>query len=1119
MNIPEWLRDLGLDEYASAFRDNHIDPQLLLRLTARDLKEIGVASVGHRRKIVDAIGELRKQAVHSAHPAMAPSELGNAPVGAPEPEVERRQLTVMFCDLVGSTALASRLELEDLRDLIGAYHRCVSDTVQGLGGFVAKYMGDGVLVYFGYPQAHDDDAEQAVRAGLELIEAVGRLELPSRLQIRIGIATGIVVVGDILGSGEARERGVVGETPNLAARLQSLAEPDSVVIGQKTHHLLGRLFDFRDLGGHAVKGFSDPIRAYQVLRPSSIASRFAALHGDHPTYLVGRDEELETLLRRWQRSRDAEGQVILLSGEPGIGKSRIAVAIMEKISAEQHTRLCYFCSPHHTDSAYYPIICQLEQAATLNHYNDATAKLDKLDALLLSTSTAVEDRSLIADLLSLPMDGRFPALELSPQQRKSRTLEALIRQLEVLACREPILMVFEDVHWIDPTTMELLDRIVDRVRTLPVLVVVTFRPEFTHPWARHPHVSEMMLDRLGPHDGIALVKRILGKRSLTAHAVRQIVERTDGIPLFLEELTKAVVESSADGDGTFPTASSSDSAIPATLHDSLMARLDRLGPAKQVAQIGAVIGREFSFELLASVSERYSPSELRASLDQLIASGLLLRRGTEADIFLFKHALVQDAAYSTLLRRPRQQLHDKIARALEAHFPDRAAREPEVLAHHLSEASEPLRASEYWLTAGAQAARRSANVEAIAHFSRGLNELKSLPSGPDKDRRELALQTAIGTPLISVHGYAAAQTGAAYSRARALCHQYGDSLSLHAMLSGEFVYHFVRGDYEVMRQLAAEAGRSAERTGDEALLLAGHRMAGMAAMHFGSLATARSEFETILRLYDPGRHRLPPVLYIHDPKISALSYLPIIDWILGYPDRARSIAAEAFRYAGELNQANLTAHVRTFAGAGLQELLGEVSAVAEHADAMISLADQHSLGYWRLNGLFLRGWVSATSGDLPQGIALMRESLNGRAAMGVSWHQIRYLCMLSATLQNPDAAETGLRVIAEARELVAGHEEHLWEAELQRIEAELLAFCGSAAERESGYLAALATARRQAAKSLELRAAVGLTRLWTHQSRSGECRELLGPLCASFTEGFETSDVRQATQLLGALHT
>ena len=344
MNIPEWLRDLGLDEYASAFRDNHIDPQLLLRLTARDLKEIGVASVGHRRKIIDAIGELRKQAVHSAHPAMAPSELGNAPVGAPEREVERRQLTVMFCDLVGSTALASRLELEDLRELIGAYHRCVSDTVQGLGGFVAKYMGDGVLVYFGYPQAHDDDAEQAVRAGLELIEAVGRLELPSRLQIRIGIATGIVVVGDILGSGEARERGVVGETPNLAARLQSLAEPDSVVIGQKTHHLLGRLFDFRDLGGHAVKGFSDPIRAYQVLRPSSIASRFAALHGDHPTYLVGRDEELETLLRRWQHSRDAEGQVILLSGEPGIGKSRIAVAILEKISAEQHTRLCYLSS-------------------------------------------------------------------------------------------------------------------------------------------------------------------------------------------------------------------------------------------------------------------------------------------------------------------------------------------------------------------------------------------------------------------------------------------------------------------------------------------------------------------------------------------------------------------------------------------------------------------------------------------------------------------------------------------------------------------------------------------------------------------------------------------------------
>jgi predicted ATPase len=650
-----------------------------------------------------------------------------------------------------------------------------------------------------------------------------------------------------------------------------------------------------------------------------------------------------------------------------------------------------------------------------------------------------------------------------------------------------------------------------------VLLIVTFRPEFSPPWTGQ--LSTITLSRLGQRDGVTLVEKVLGKQDLPAEAIREIVERTDGVPLYLEEFTKAVVETWAEGDRALSTTSGADLGIPATLHASLMARLDRLGAAKNVAQMGAAIGREFSHELLAAVVP-YSATELQALLDQLTSSGLVFRRGTTTDaLYLFKHALVQDAAYNTLLRRPRQQLHSKIARALEERFPDRAAREPEVLAHHFAEAGQAARAIESWLMAGKQAAQRSANLEAIDHFARGLKALESLPPGSEKDRKELALQTAIGTALVSVHGYAAPQTGAAYGRARALCQNFGDAAALHATLSGEFVYHFVRGDHAMMQQLTMEARRTAERIGDDAFQLAGHRMGGITAMYDGYFTEAEREYETILRLYDPDRHRPPPVLYVHDPKISALAYLAIIEWIRGYPDKAQALAIEALGFAEELNQANLTAHVRTYAGAGLDELLGETSAVRGHADAIVALADQHSLHYWRLNGLFLQGWAIAQDGSVADGLTLMRQNLAGRSALGVSWYHVRYLCMLATTLQKSGAAEAGLRVVAEAKDQIARHAEHMWDSELERIEAELLGLrARSAKECEPLFLSALATARRQSAKSFELRAAVGLARLWVEQGRCDESRDLLGSVYKSFTEGFGTRDLTRARQLLDRLH-
>ena len=567
MDIGVWLRGLGLGQYEQVFHEHKIGADVLPSLTVEDLKDLGVTLVGDRRRLLEAIAAFGA--------AASAATVATAPVRA---DAERHQLTVMFCDLVGSTALSSQLDPEDLREVIAAYHRAVAETVARFDGFVAKYMGDGVLVYFGYPMAHEDDAERAVRSGLDLIDAVGRLEL----QARVGIATGLVVVGDLIGEGSAQEQSVVGETPNLAARLQALAEPDAVVIAAGTRRLLGDLFEYRDLGAVEVKGIAAPVSASQVLRPSVVASRFEALRGSALSPLIGRDEEIDLLLRRWARTKAGNEQVVLISGEPGIGKSRAAVAVLEQLHAESHLRLRYFCSPYHQDSALFPFIDQLGRAAGFAHDDPPVAKLGKLEALLSGAAPAEEDVALIADLLSLPVSERNPLPNLSPQRKKERTLEALIRQLEGLARQQPVVLVFEEAHWIDPTSRDLLDLTVERIGSLPVLLIVTYRPEFQPPWTGQPHVTLLTLNRLDRRERTALVAQVAGGEALPEEVVAQIVDRTDGVPLFVEELTKSVLESVAPLVG-----------IPTTLHDSLMARLDRLASVRRVAQIGAAIGREF----------------------------------------------------------------------------------------------------------------------------------------------------------------------------------------------------------------------------------------------------------------------------------------------------------------------------------------------------------------------------------------------------------------------------------------------------------------------------------------------------------------------------------------------
>ena len=600
--VAEWLEKLGLGQYAQRFAENDISFSVLPDLTDQHLKEIGVL-LGHRLQLLRAVAELTSGEKGVPKPAVA-----SAGSDAPQDTAERRQVTVMFSDLVGSTALSARMDPEDLREVIAAYQKAVAATVQRFGGFVAKYLGDGVLVYFGYPQAHEDDAERAVRAAIELIQAVSSLKSGAPLQTRVGIGTGLVVVGDLIGSGEAQGRGIVGETPNLAARLQAIAEPNTVVIAESTRRLLGNLFDLEDLGAKELKGIA-PVRAWAALRPASVESRFEALHGSGLTELVGREEELELLLRRWSKAKAGGGQVALLSGESGIGKSRLTAALMERLESEPHTRLRYFCSPQHTDSALYPVIGQMERAAGLAHGDTAKIKYDKLDALLAQTSTSAQDLSLFADMLSLPNDGRYPTLDMTPEQRRHKTLEALGSQLKALSRSSPVLMIFEDAHWTDPTSLEVVSRIVDWLRNLRVLLIVTFRPEFDPPWIGRPYVSALTLNRLGQREIETVIDNVLGNKLIPASIRQDIIERTDGIPLFVEEMTKAVLEAGSEGavQQTVASFPSPALAVPASLQASLMARLDRLGAAKELAQVGAAIGREFSHALLSAVVNKPEP--------------------------------------------------------------------------------------------------------------------------------------------------------------------------------------------------------------------------------------------------------------------------------------------------------------------------------------------------------------------------------------------------------------------------------------------------------------------------------------------------------------------------------
>ena len=1116
--IAEWLEKLGMSEYAQRFAENKIDVSVLRHLTDQDLKDISVP-LGHRRKMLAAIAELQ-----GATPSKPEPVAGVDP--KPHDAAERRQVTVMFSDLVGSTALSAQMDPEDLREVISAYQKCVADTVGRLGGFIAKFMGDGVLIYFGYPQAHEDDAERAVRAGLELIAAVTGLKTHAALQTRVGIATGLVVVGDLIGSGASQEQAIVGETPNLAARLQGVAEPNSVVIAESTRKLLGDLFELEDLGAKDLKGVEGPARAWTALRPASVEGRFDAFHASGLTELVGREEELEILLRRWSRAKSGEGQVVLLSGEAGIGKSRLTAALLERLSAEPHTRIRAFCSPQNTDSALYPSIGQMERAAGLTRDDKLQAKLDKLDAVLAQSSTSAEEAALFAEMLSIPNDGRYPALELTPQQRRQRTLDALVLQAVALSRQKPLLMIFEDAHWTDPTSLELWGRVVDRIPNLRALLIVTFRPEFGPPWIGRPYVTALTLNRLAQREIDAMIDRVVGNKLLPASVRQDIIERTDGIPLFVEEMTKAVLEAGSESAAkrTAAAVPSPALAVPASLHASLMARLDRLGSAKEVAQIGAVIGREFPHALIAAVARKAEP-ELGSALNRLIEAGLLFRQGMAPHAtYLFKHALVQDAAYGTLLREPRRALHARIAATLESQFSEITETRPELLARQCTDAGLIEKAAGLWGKAGQRSLERFALNEAVAQFTRALDQVASLPATPALRREQIKLQVGLANALYHARGMTAIETGAAFDQARVMIeHAEGlgehieDPLLLYSVLYGVFIAKFLNFDGDAAFALARQFLALAEQQKARAPIMIGHRLLGTTLLCMGDAAEGLSHLDQALALYDPTVHRPLATRFGHDVGAATLTFRPLALWLLGYPktalletDRAREAAREIDHIPTLLFALACTALTHICCGADM--------AATVHLEECIALAQGKS-PFMKLLAAVQQGCVLAQTGKASDAIQAINTEIAGLRAIGATGWCTCYFCHLALAYSALGKFDDAWRSIDEAMTAVELTKEGWYRAEINRVAGEIALKSPEpdAVKAEAYFERALAVARRQQAKSWELRAAMSLARLWRDQGKSQQARELLAPVYGWFTEGFDTRDLKEAKVLLEKL--
>ena len=1108
MDVGSWLRSLGLAQYEAAFRDNHIDEAALPKLTVDDLKHLGVVAIGDRRKMLTAIEAL------------------NAPAAADAADAaERRQLTVMFCDLVGSTALSARLDPEDMRQVIQAYQDSCLGVLARYDGFVAQFYGDGILATFGFPRAHEDDAARAVYAGLDIAEAVGRLETGAceKLAVRVGIATGLVVVGDIVRQGAAQEQVIVGDTPNLAARLQGLADAGGVVISSATRRLIGDRFRLADLGRRGVTGLVDPVEAYAALGVSQTESRFDAAHSARLTAFVGREAESAELIARQRRAWGGEGHTVLISGEAGIGKSRLSAWLAAQVADIPHTRLRYQCSPYHRDSALYPFVQQFERAAGIAPQEPSEVKLDKLEKVLgLATGRTSEVVPLIASMLSIPLGRRYPALTVSPAEQRRLTLSALLDQMEGLARQSPLLMLFEDAQWADATSLEVLDLVVERAPRLPVLLLITFRPEFDAPWLAAPGVSRVALGRLDRVDAETLVERVTGGRKLPADVMAQIVAKTDGVPLFIEELTKTVLESGLlieEPDRYRLDGPLLPLAIPSTLQDSLMARLDRLAAVKEIAQVGAVIGREFAYALLGAVVGR-DESALRAALLQLEGSELVFRHGSPPDArYAFKHALVQDTAYESLLKSRRQILHRKIAETLREQFPGIVAAEPELIAHHFTQAGLTAPAIEYWGRAGDLALRRSAYKEAIAHLGKAIEMAEALVGAQEEceKSRRLKLQVAYGNAMIAAHGHGAPETIAAFKRAHELGADAGDVdtrlSSNYGLWAGSYVHGYLTG---MLGPAQAFLHDVESRSGSPEAGVA-HRAYGVTQWFGGQYVEARAHLEQAVAIFDPERDRDLAFRFGQDVGVSAMVYLAIALWPLGEVDRARRIADATAARIANLN--HLATSTYGLMHCAMFEIIARnVDRAAPLAKAVSSVAHEHGIALWIAYGAFLEAWVDLRSGAPEAGLARIRRAVALLRQGDVGAFQPLVRAALAEAEARGGETEAALATLEGSLKDLERSGQRWFDAELHRMRGEIL-FRKNAADpapAEKAFLASLGVAQAQNCRSFELRAALAVARLYRATGRDGAACAVLGRALEGFAPTPELPEVAQALEVLRA---
>ena len=1110
-DIQIWLAELGLAKYTPAFEEAEIEFADLAYLSEDDLKEMGLP-IGPRRRITEAIRILTGKvdtetaAPHEQAVTQPGSDSASKTTAVPGTDAERRHLTVMFVDLVSSTEMASRLDAEDMRNVIIGYQNTVAGVVGRYDGLVAKFMGDGVMCYFGWPRAGEDDAERAVRAGLAIIESVRSIKAPDGIALatRIGVATGVVIVGDLIGSGPAQEAAVVGETPNLAARLQGIAQPNQIVLPSETQRLLGNTYQLTSIGAQELKGVGAPVEAFVVEGETSVESRFAARQSGTLSPIVGRDREIELMLERWTQARSGQGQMVVVNGEAGIGKSRITKAVIDAVAKDYHTRITYQCSPYHTDSAFYPVIQHLAFAAGFAPADGPDTRLDKLEALLGQDNDTLK---LVAAMMGLNESARLGALEVSPAQQRAHTMKALAKLLVAQSRDRPVLLVYEDLHWIDPTSLELLDLLLDAITDQKIMILATARPSFEHIFGGHPIVTRFSLNRLGKGQIAAIVAKLTDNKPIPDEIMEVITNRTDGVPLFVEELTKTILESGAlqdTGDRLVLDGPLSTIAIPTTLHDSLMARLDRLQPIKEVAQTAACIGREFGHGLLVQISSM-SETALDTALQGLIEAELIYRRGLPPEAsYLFKHALVRDAAYESLLKPRRQGIHERIFRVFEAD--DEVA--PEIVAHHASLALLPEKAVLCWKRAGTIAQARPAYDEAANHIKAAISLVETLLDKPEWAEMHLRLLVQLAQIYISKEGYASNRASEAFAHALEKINSTENSELRVAIYYGTWIGPYIGGRLTESWQLANQLVEEMESDAEPISRLISLRMRAANLIAMGRSPEALKDLEISYSLYQSVDLTQFSSRFAQDPGVQIQCYQLLALWMCGAPERAVALGQATIERAQSLNHAN------TFCYAGLHDVtlsiwVGDSTRAREINDRMRLFAFDYDMDLWKVF-CELHDHVIGCMDDDPRAIADLPKAIDTYLAIGCGLWKSLYRAEYAKALFRRGDLDGALAEIDLALCEIADSGEHWADAELLRIRGEIFFEMGKSPDAENSFKAAITIASTQKAKMLELRAALSLART----VQAGRSSEELSNALSHFGPEETAPDIHSGRQLM-----